>query len=166
MCQSAVYLTNDMSTLTQVKQQAEMMYQALINSASVVSNDGLNSFPLLSKAAKAETRRKQKKQLRSTLPKRLQKKKDPLIAATVPSRGRPKQKRTRRISTQIATQISIATRLLRKARLRKMKGTLHIHYTCTRLRHLIIIRYYRSKCTANACKGSFYKYAAGYKPAF
>ena len=134
-CQSAVYLTNDIGTLQQVKQQAQMMYQALVNSASVVSSEGLHTFPLLSKAAKAETRSEQKKQLRSTLPKRLkrlQRKKDPLIAATVPSRGRPKQKRMRHLTTKIATQVSIATRLLRKARLRKMKGTLHIHCTCTR----------------------------------
>ena len=157
-CQSAVYLTNDIGTLQQVKQQAQMMYQALVNSASIVSSEGLHTFLLLSKAAKAETRSEQKKQLRSTLPKRLQRRKDPLIAATVPSRGRPKQKRMRHLTTKIATQVSIATRLLRKARLRKMKGTLHIH--CI---DVLDICHYRCKCTRNSCRVSFHKYAAAYR---
>ena len=133
ICQSAVYLTNDVATLQQVKQQAQSWYQTLVKSASAVSSEGLHTFPLLTKAAKAESRSEQKKRLRSTLPKRLQKKKDPLISATVPSRGRPKQKRMRHSTSKIATQVSIATRLLRKARLRKMRGTMHInvHHTCT-----------------------------------
>ena len=120
MCQSAVYLTNDVDTLRQVKQQAQLLCQQLIESASEISNEGLHSFPLLSKAAKRESRNEEKKQMRSTLkrPKRLLRKKDPLLAATVPPHGRPKQKRKCYLAPKISAQISKATRLLRKAQLK------------------------------------------------
>lgn len=87
MCQSAVFLTNDVGTHEQVKKEAQLLYQTLIKSSSDVSNQGLQSFPLLSQATKRQSRNEAKKQSRSILkrPKRLQKKKDPLLAATVSS---------------------------------------------------------------------------------
>ena len=135
MCQSAVFLTNDVGTLEQVKKEAQLLYQTLIKSSSDVSNQGLQSFPLLSQAAKRQSRNEAKKQSRSILkrPKRLQKKKDPLLAATVSSWGRQRQKRKRNSGlrwVQNSARISEATHLLRKAHQLKLKQN-HKKQSCS-----------------------------------
>lgn len=87
MCQSAVYLTSNTTALQYVKQQAQQMYQALQESASELSPEGLHYFPLLNKAVKKESRDQQKKLHRAVPGDRRQKEPmiDPLLDAKVPS---------------------------------------------------------------------------------